>query len=198
MADKKKKVVDKWKTKRWYTILAPAAFEFKPIGEVVSSDESNLINRVVRVSLFELGLSNPSSQIAMFTNLSFRITSVSDSNVNTKLIGHEIAPSFIKTFARRGKSLIHQVVDIKTKDNESVRLKLIAVTQSKVSENTRRNIRNALVDDVKKAASDKTFDELMQDVVYGRFSARLFNRLKQITEMKRVEVRKSERAEEFK
>ncbi|MEM4165852.1 MAG: hypothetical protein QW153_03000 [Candidatus Bilamarchaeaceae archaeon] len=198
MADKKKKVVDKWKTKRWYTILAPAAFEFKPIGEVVSSDESNLINRVVRVSLFELGLSNPSSQIAMFTNLSFRITSVSGSNVNTKLIGHEIAPSFIKTFARRGKSLIHQVVDIKTKDNESVRLKLIAVTQSKVSENTRRNIRNALVDDVKKAASDKTFDELMQDVVYGRFSARLFNRLKQITEMKRVEVRKSERAEEFK
>lgn len=198
MVEKKKKVVDKWKTKKWYTILAPASFDFKPIGEVVSSDENNLLNRVVRLSLSEIGISNPSSQIALFTNLSFRITSVSGSNANTKLIGHEIAPAFIKTFARRGKSLIHQVVDIKTKDNESVRLKLIAVTQSKVSENTRRNIRQALVDEVKKASADKTFDELMQDLIYGRFSSRLYNRLKQITEMRRVEVRKSERMEEFK
>ena len=38
----------------------------------------------------------------------------------------------------------------------------------------------------------------MQDVLYGRFSSKLFNRLKTITKMRRIEVRKSERGEVFK
>jgi hypothetical protein len=38
----------------------------------------------------------------------------------------------------------------------------------------------------------------MGDVLYGRLSGKLFNRLKQITKMKRVEVRKTERHEVFK
>ena len=199
MAGKKgTKVVDKWKSKKWHTILAPQSFEYKQIGEVVSSDEANLINRVVKVSLFELGMTSATSQIAMFTNLFFRIIGVNGNNANTKLIGHEISPSFIKTFARRGKSLIHQVVKVKTKDGEGLSIKVIAVTGSKVSENTRRNIRNALVEEIKKNSTEKTFDELMQDIIYGRFSSKLFNRLKQITEMKRVEVRKTEREEAFK
>ncbi|MEM2908820.1 MAG: hypothetical protein QXT05_00910 [Candidatus Bilamarchaeaceae archaeon] len=191
------KVVDKWKSKKWYTVLAPASFDNRELGEVVSSDEKNLLNRIITRSLTELGL-NPSSQLAMFTNLYFRIVDVKGTNAYTKLIGHEISPAYIKTFARRGKSLIHQVMDTKTKDGESIRIKIIAVTGAKVSENTRKNLRKAIAEETKKNAEGANFDELMQDLVYGRFSSKLFNRLKQITMMKRVEVRKSERMELFK
>jgi len=127
MAGKKSKVVDKWKSKKWYTVVAPPLFEGKEIAEVVASDDKYLINRVVRKSLMELG-ANRSSQMAMFTNLSFRLSDVNGVTANTKLIGHDISSSYIKTFARRGKSLIHQIVDGKTKDNEDIRLKVIAVT----------------------------------------------------------------------
>jgi len=198
MAGKKKtKVVDKWKSKKWYNVLAPSLFESKEIGELVSSDEKNIQDRIIKRSLVELGL-NPTSQIAMFTNLKFRITDIKGNTANTKLIGHEIAPSYIKTFARRGKSLIHDAVDVKTTDGETVRVKVIAVTGAKVSENTRKNLRHALVEEVKKNGEEQKFDDLMQDLVYGRFSSKIFNRLKQITKMRRVEVRKSERKEEFK
>jgi small subunit ribosomal protein S3Ae len=114
------------------------------------------------------------------------------------LLGHEISPSFIRTFARRGRSLIHQVVDEKTKDNENLRLKVIAVTGARVSMNTKRNLRALIVEECKSAVVDKTFDEAIQDVIYGRVSSKIFNRLKQLTKMKRVEVRKSERGELFK
>jgi len=198
MAGKKKtKVVDKWKSKKWYTVLAPSVFESKEIGELVSSDDKNIQNRIIKRSLMELGL-NPASQIAMFTNLKFRVTDIKGTTANTKLIGHEIAPSYIKTFARRGKSLIHDAVDVKTKDGETIRIKVIAVTGAKVSENTRKNLRHALVEEVKKNGEEQKFDDLIQDLVYGRFSSKLYNRLKQITKMRRVEVRKSERKEEFK
>ena len=41
MADKpkaKSKVVDKWKMKSWYTLVAPEIFDSKEMGQVVSSD----------------------------------------------------------------------------------------------------------------------------------------------------------------
>ncbi|NYZ73638.1 hypothetical protein H0O00_00690 [Candidatus Micrarchaeota archaeon] len=197
MAGKKVKIVDKWKTKKWYSVKAPQIFESREICEVVAAEDKNLTNRVVRSSLMELGMGG-ASQMAMFTSLRFRIKDVNGNDAHTMLIGHEIAPSFIRTFARRGKSLIHQVVDEKTKDNENLRLKVIAVTGARVSENTRRNLRNILVDECRKAIAEKNFDEVMQDVIYGRFSSKMFTRLKQITRMRRVEVRKSQRGETFK
>ena len=133
----------------------------------------------------------------MFTTLRFRVNGVNGSEATTMLLGHEVSPSFIKTFARRGKSLIHQVVDEKTKDGVGLRLKVIAVTGSGVSENTRRNMRSILVEETRKGIKEKNFDEVITDVIHGRFSSKLFSKLKQITKMRRVEVRKSERAESF-
>ena len=172
-------------------------FEGKELCEAVAADEKKLINRIVRSSLMDLGMGG-ASQMAMFTTLRFRIKEVNGTDASTILLGHEIAPSFIKTFARRGKSLIHQVVEEKTKDNETLRLKMIAVTGSRVSENTKRNLRAILVEEGEKGIAEKTFEEVIQDVIYGRFSSRIFTRLKTITKMRRVEIRKSERGEIFK
>lgn len=163
----------------------------------MASDDARLVNRIVRASLLELGLGG-ASQMAMFTTLKFRIKEVNGNDAHTSLLGHEISTSFIRSFARRGKSLIHQVVDEKTKDNEDLRLKIIAVTGARVSQNTKRNLRSALVEECRKSVVDKNFDEVMQDVIYGRLSSKIFSRLKQITRMKRVEVRKSVRGERFK
>ena len=176
---------------------APVIFDSKELCEVVAGDDKNLQNRIVRKSLLELGIGG-ASQIAMFTTLNFRINEVKGNDAHTKLIGHEITASFIKTFARRGKSLIHQVVEDKTKDNEKLCLKLIAVTGARVSQNTKRNLRKILVDDSRKAITDGNLEDVMQDVLYGRLASKLFNRLKQITKMRRVEVRKSQLTEIFK
>lgn len=189
--------MDKWKSKKWYNVNAPAIFDSRKLCEVVATDEKKLRDRIVRAGLMELGAGG-SSQLAMFTTLRFRIKEVSDNDASTILLGHEISPSFIRTFARRGKSLIHQVVDEKTKDNEDLRLKIIAVTGARVSENTKRNLRSILIEESRKHIAEKNFDDVMQDVIYGRFSSKLFSRLKQITRMRRVEVRKSERKEVFK
>lgn len=189
--------MDKWKAKKWYSVKAPQIFENKELCEIVAADDRKLLNRVVRTSLMEIGMGG-ASQMAMFTSLRFRIRDVNGNDASTILLGHEIAPSFIRTFARRGKSLIHQVVDERTKDNENLRLKVIAVTGARVSQNTKRNLRNILVEDTRKAISEKNFDEVIQDVIYGRLSSKLFSRLKTITRMRRVEVRKSERGEIFK
>jgi ribosomal protein S3AE len=196
MAAKKTKVVDKWKQKKWYAVSAPAIFDSRQICEVVATEDAQLTNRIIRTTLADIGVTG-AGQVGMFTSLRFRIPDVKGTTANTKLIGHEIAPSFVKTFARRGRSLIHQVVDIKSKDGVHIRLKAIVVTGARVSENTMRNLRASTVKEILASASAVNFDQLMQDVLYGKFTANLYGVLKKITRIRRVEIRKSELKEVF-
>jgi small subunit ribosomal protein S3Ae len=192
---KKSKVVDKWKSKQWYTVLAPTFMNSKEISEIVSSDEENLKNRIISISVAEA--TGQMSQSAVFTALKFRISEVKGRIAYTKLIGHEVAPSFMRTLSRRNRSLINFVKDVKTKDDTQVRLKLLAITGNEVSGNTKKNLYNAMLETVKKACEDLTYDQLMDEVVSGRFATRVFGRLKQITSMRRVDVRKSQMKEVF-
>ncbi|MFA6530165.1 MAG: hypothetical protein WCT31_00400 [Candidatus Micrarchaeia archaeon] len=196
MASKKTKVVDKWKAKTWYSVLAPALFENKEIAEIVASEDKKLVDRIVKVSMMEA--TGTGSQNAIFTTLKFRITEVKGTNAHTRIIGYEIMPTYLKTLIRRNKSLIQSSVPVKTKEDGIVLVKVIAITASKVSQNTKKNLRNALVEEVKKSTDGMTYDQLMQEIIYGRLTSKLFGRLKAITPMKRVEVRKSELKETFK
>jgi len=197
MASKKPKIIDKWKAKKWYSVVAPSMFDNKEIAEVVATEESNLLNRIVSASLMDLGVAG-AGHGGMFTKLKFRIKEVKGNTAYTRIIGHMMASSFLKTLARRGKSLIHYVVDEKTKDDETVRMKMIAVTGARVSMNTKKNIRATIEKEIRELVKENTYDKLMEDIVYGRATSKLFQKLKKITMMRRVEIRKTELTESFK
>ncbi len=187
---KKAKVIDKWKLKQWYTVLAPQIFDGREIAEIISSDEDNMKDRIIRVSLADV--TGQPSQSAIFTALKFRVTEVKGKNAHTKLIGHELSASYVLTLSRRNRSLIKVIKDIKTVDEQNVRLKILAISGSELSQNTKKNIHHAIHEEVNKIVGEQNFDQLMQDVVLGRLASKIFNRLKQITAMRRVEIRKSE------
>ncbi len=192
---KKAKVVNKWKSKQWYTVLAPQAFDMKEIDEIISNDENNLKNRILSRTLAEI--TGQPSQSSILTSLKFRIIEVKGRNAYTIFIGHEIAPSYIRALSKRNRSIINSIYDIKTKDDKVLRIKIIAITGSKVSQNTKKNIYNAIIEEFKKVGMEYMFDQFIQEVVFGKFANKIFNRLKQITIMRRVEVRKSELKEIF-
>lgn len=195
MAVKKTKVVDKWKLKKWYTVIAPSMFEHQELGEVAAAEDRLLMNRILRIGLHEL--MGSASQNTMFTTLQFRISEINGGKAATTLIGHEVSPSYIKTFARRGKTLLHMTVDGKTKDDVGIRVKAIAVTAGKISSTTIGNLRKTMAGILPREVGSHTYDELMQEIIYGRLVSRLFNELKKITAMRRVEIRKSEKKEVF-
>ncbi|HLC69387.1 MAG TPA: hypothetical protein VJH24_06115 [Candidatus Bilamarchaeaceae archaeon] len=192
---KKTKVIDKWKLKTWFPVLAPPLFEQQEIGEVAANEERHIVNRVLRVGLNELISSG--SQNAFFTTLQFRVIGVEGGKGKTALIGHEVSPSYIRTFARRGKTLLHMNVDVQTKDEQELRIKVIAITAGRISETTIRNTRKVIIENVIEQARPLTYDELMQAILYGRFVSHLYNAAKKITAMRRVEIRKTEKKEVF-
>ena len=185
------KVVDKWKTKRWYDVVAPEwFFDGQKIGEVIASEDDKLIGRKVEIKLSDLiGMKNIS---AIYKNLYFRITKVNSKTAFTDFIGYAISPSFIKTFSRRRKTLFHEVIDATTKDGRKVRTKLVIVANARASENTRRNFRNALKEKVQTLVPELTYAEYMNDLISGKVSATLIESLKHIVPIHALEVRKVE------
>ncbi len=197
MAEKKKskKTADKWKAKRWYKVLAPEKYQSKEIGEVVAADDKLLKDRILRVNLAEL--TGKMSQATMYTNLLFRITEVKGGIAHTELIGHSLSPGYIRTLARRRRTLLHSVMDVATKDEREVRLKLIAATKSKISETMRKNLRGVIEGEMKAASTDYDYYGLMEEIVNGRLATRIFNKARMITPMSRVEFKSTELKEKF-
>jgi len=196
MAEKSKaKVVDKWKMKSWYSIIAPETFESREIGQLVSSDEANLVNRKVKIGLGDM--TGSFSQSTAYTSLYFRVSEVKGKSAHTKFIGHELVPGYVRTLVRRRRSVMNQVDDVVTKDGVPVRIKSICISGLKVSEAVRSDVRRAISESVRSLAKGMYFAVLVQEMVFGKFAAKVYAGVKRIGPIKRVEIRKSQVKETF-
>jgi small subunit ribosomal protein S3Ae len=192
---KSRKTSEKKKAKEWYAVLAPSEFDSKELGAVTTADEALLDNRIIKVSLMDL--TGRMSQANMYTTLNFRIKEVKGKSAYTELIGHQLAPSYIRTLVRRRRTVLHTVKDLPTQDDRTVRLKMISVTKDRISDTMRKNIRTAIEAELSEASGKYNYYELMNEVISGKLSTRVFNRLRQITPMNRVEFRKTELKEDL-
>jgi len=199
MANKKrKKIVDKWKTKKWYELVAPDMFNNKVIGETVTSDPDNLLNRIVITNLGELEASGEINRRTFTsTRVKLRIYKVAGKSAYTKYIGHGIIPSYLKMIARKGRTIIDSVVDEKTKDKKGVRMKMVAITASNVSYNTKKNLRADMAEEVHNIVKEFELEKLISESLQGKVSSRVYSRLKKITKMLKVEIKKLELEETF-
>lgn len=184
----KGKSVDKWKNKSWYTVYAPEIFEGREIGKVPSLEDKQLMNRILRVGLAEI--TGDLSQ--SYVSVNFRINSVKGKTAQTALVGHELSKGYLKTLVRRGRSVISVVQDATTQDGVSLRVKIAIFTVRKVSTPVAKSIRLEAMRETTERAREMNFSQLEQEIVFGKFSSRIFNVIKKIAPIKRVEIRKTE------
>ncbi|MCX6778532.1 MAG: hypothetical protein NT157_06685 [Candidatus Micrarchaeota archaeon] len=184
----KKKGTDKWKTKQWYTLYAPPMFDSMEFGTVPTSEERSLVNRKISIALSELDGELSHSYIS----LKFRISEVKGKAAYTMLVGHEVSRGYLRTLVRRGRNIIYLVSDVETKDGVKVRCKLVAYTSFKVRGPARTAIRKELAAELAERSKEMNFQDLEQEFLFGRFSARAFKRVKKIAPTRRIEVMKTE------
>lgn len=192
---RRKDDVNKWKLKRWYEVVAPSLFEEKVMGEIISSDPNNLINRIVPIPLSEV-ISTKKPE-ALYSTLHFRVKDVKNDKAYTDIIGMEMAFSYLRSLARRRRTVIHEVIDITTKDGKTVRLKFLVVTLKKVSSTVKKNLRKALNEKVRDLTQSKSYYELVNSIVNGSLSSELAKHLNVINPVGVVLVKKFELFEQF-
>jgi small subunit ribosomal protein S3Ae len=129
--------------------------------------------------------------------LLFRVKGVTGKSAHTRFIGHELMPGYVRTLARRRRSIMGQVEDVTTKDGVQIRVKMMCISGLKVSEAVRADVRKSLSEAIRAIARQTDFNQFVQEMVYGKLSSKLYASIKRIGPIKRVEIRKSEVAETF-
>lgn len=183
---RKRKGVDKWKTKKWFSVLAPPAFNNAVLAQTPGEDPENLMNRVVNVSARELTGNIKKNQLM----LHFRVNNVQGLNAYTQFDGIEVQPGSVRRLVRRRSSKIESVDDVTCKDGITAHIKSVALCAHKVSGPRRAIIRTMMHDEIKTLAAAHDYEALLNQFVTGDHGNAIMAKIRKIAPMKRVDVLK--------
>ncbi len=187
MARRKTRVKDKWREKKWVTVLAPDSFNNVPIAYIPITNEENALGRVIEVTLFDILKGDPSQhQYKMY----FQIDKVQDGKATTIFKRYEYAKEFLRSLIRRGSSKINFIVDAKTKDGYVFRLKVVALTHRQLNTSRKHALRLIARDIIESSVPKMTIDEFVQATCYGKINSDIMAATKKLIRMRHVGLEK--------
>lgn len=187
-----KKLVDTWKLKQWFTVVAPRLLNEVQLGEIAGTPES-MMNRVVSIPLKDV-----TRDIAhIYTTIRLRVYELRGKQAYTKFIGHEVAKDYLHTLMRRRRNALSIIFPASSQDGIEFRVKALLFTGAKCSESQKNSLRNAFSKEFLAIAREKEFSELIKEIIFGTLGSKFFEKLKKIVPLRRIEVYKTELKEEF-
>jgi len=187
LARRKTRVKDKWREKKWVTVLAPDSFNNIPIAYIPITNEENALGRVIEVTLFDILKGDPSQhQYKMY----FQIDKVQDDKATTIFKRYEYAKEFLRSLVRRGSSKINFIVDAKTKDGYVFRLKVVALTHRQLNTSRKHALRLIARDIIESSVPKMTIDEFVQATCYGKINSDIMAATKKLIRMRHVGLEK--------
>jgi small subunit ribosomal protein S3Ae len=182
------KVKDKWREKKWVTVLASPGFERAPIAYVPITSNELAIGRVIETTLFDISKQDP--QQNMLIKLHFQITSIDGNTATTILKGHEYSREYLRSLVRRGASMVNFIRDYKTKDNAIVRVYVVAFTIGRINSSRKHEIRLAADAILKERAASLFYEQFAQEAVKQNLARELYDASKEIAKIRHLGVRK--------
>ncbi|RLG88976.1 MAG: 30S ribosomal protein S3ae [Thermoprotei archaeon] len=180
-------IKDKWKLKKWFTVLAPSMFGSVPIGTTPADKEWKLLGRVFEVTLFDLTGDFSQHHIHLY----FQVYDVKDNTAYTRFKGHELARDYIKSIIRRKSSKIQAIVNVTTKDGYGLRVTGIVLTTFRCKTSQKKAIRKIMMRILTERASNMTLEEYVKAMIFGKLALEIMEQAKKIYPIRKVEIYKS-------
>lgn len=187
MSKRRRRTVDKWKSKEWYSIQTPSYFGNLDIGETVAGDPEKIVGRRIETTLYDI--TNDFNQIHV--KLLFQINEVKNKIAFTEYQGHVFTRDYLRSLIRRGSSRIDGIFNVTTKDGYTLRLTAIVLTLSRAKTTQQHIIRKIMEDIIQNKAKELTFQQFVQQVVLGKVGSEIYNAAKKITALRKCEIMKS-------
>jgi small subunit ribosomal protein S3Ae len=182
-----KKVRDKWRSKVWYTVLAPPYFGNVEIGSIPADEPEKPIGRVLEVTLYDI-TGDFSHQ---YLKLYFQITRVDGKTAHTIFKGHEYSRDYLRSLVRRRTTKVDGIFNVTTKDGYRVRIAVCAFTLARIKTSQETAIRKIMAKIVEEKSKTLSLDQLAQEMVLGKIASDIYNEAKKIAPLRHVGIRKS-------
>jgi len=184
---KTRKIKDKWKEKRWVTVLAPDSFNNIPVAYVPITSDKTAVGRVVEVTLFDILKGDPSQhQYKLF----FQINKVTEEKATTVFKRYEYAKEFLRSLIRRGSSRVNFVIDTKTKDGYVFRIKILTLSHRELNTSRKHALRLEAKKQIERIVPQMTIDEFVQAACYGKINSDIMAATKKIIRVRHVGLEK--------
>ncbi len=181
------RVRDKWREKRWYTMVAPSTFGNIEIGQTPSGSPKTLVGRRIETTLY--AISGDFNQIHI--KLYFQVHEVKGDKAYTYFAGHDFTRDYLRSLVRRGSSRIDGIFDVTTKDGYRLRVYAIAFPVRRAKTTQQSAIREVMKKIVEKRAKQLNFDAFIQECVLGKIGSDIYNKAKVVFPLRKSEIRKS-------
>lgn len=178
---------ERWKIKKWYSVLAPANFGSVVVASVPADEAWKLLGRNIEVTLYDL--TGDITQVHV--HLYFQVWKVEGESAYTIFKGHELARDYVRSLTRRKSSRITAIFNVTTRDGYLLRLTVMAWTTYKCNTSQQHTVRKILMDTTSSIASANAFNEFVVGMVFGDYVQQLFNEAKKIYPLRKVEFVKS-------
>jgi len=184
---KTRKIKDKWKEKRWVTVLAPDSFNNIPVAYVPITSDKTAVGRVVEATLFDILKGDPSQhQYKLF----FQINKVTEEKATTVFKRYEYAKEFLRSLIRRGSSRVNFVIDAKTKDGYVFRIKILTLSHRELNTSRKHALRLEAKKQIERIVPQMTIDEFVQAACYGKINSDIMAATKKIIRVRHVGLEK--------
>ena len=187
MARRKTRVKDKWREKKWVTVLAPDSFNNIPIAYIPITTDETAKGRVIEVTLFDI-LKGDVSQHQY--KIYFQIDKVEGDKATTIFKRYEYSKEFLRSLVRRGSSKINFLAEVKTKDGYIFRIKVIALTHRPLNTSRKHALRLIAKDVMEKTIPNMTIDQFVQATCYGKINSDILAAFKKVIRMRHVGLEK--------
>jgi small subunit ribosomal protein S3Ae len=179
---------DRWKSKNWFKLTAPASFNNAVLAETLSDEPDKLANRTVEVTLNEL----TGDMKQMHIKLTFQVKEVVDTSARTAFVGHSMTSDYVRRLVRKGNSRIPAVFDVQTQDGTRIRVKPFAVTERRCQTTQSQEVRRAMGRALEESAARNNLSAFLADILLGDLTNRMFKEVRKVYPVRRVEIAKSE------
>jgi small subunit ribosomal protein S3Ae len=187
LSKRRRRTVDKWKSKEWYSIQTPSYFGNLDIGETVAGDPEKIVGRRIETTLYDI--TNDFNQIHV--KLLFQINDVKNKIAYTEYQGHVFTRDYLRSLIRRGSSRIDGIFNVTTTDGYTLRLTAIVLTLSRAKTTQQHIIRKIMEEIIQNKAKELTFQQFVQQIVLGKVGSEIYNAAKKITALRKCEIMKS-------
>ena len=184
---KTRKIKDKWKEKKWVTVLAPDAFNNIPIAYIPVTSDETAKGRVLEVTLFEILKGDPSQHQY---KLYFQVDKVNQEKATTIFKRYEYAKEFLRSLIRRCSSRINFILDAKTKDGYIFRIKMLALSHRELNTSRKHALRLIAKDVLEKTVRNMTLDQFVQASCYGKINSDIMAAAKKVIHLRHVGLEK--------
>lgn len=179
---------ENWKLKKWFTVTAPKIFDEQVLGEMPANDENSVISRNIIVDLFSL-TKNPAHT---YTNVKLKVYAVKGESAQTKIILVEQLYSYIRSLARRHRTLSELVFPITTKDGTNMVVKIIAIANGRIPKTRIKGIRKEMKQILEEHFKETNATDILNEVMEKKLQINIASKIKHISQINKVEIKKLE------